>query len=940
MVGSMVARWFGSRRPIRRSQVRRFAPGVVGLEDRLTPAVTASFSGGVLSVVGDALDNMVTVSRDKAGTLLVNNGAIAVSGETPTVANTVRIDLFGQDGNDTLSLDQKSGDLPAAFLFGGLGNDILIGGSGGDQLFGQGGNDALYGMGGNDFLFGGLDNDTLIGGTGDDQVFGESGDDRLIWNPGDGTDLNEGGSNADTVEVNGSIADEIFTVFPNGTRVRLDRISPTPFFLDIGTCENLVVNASNGNDSFSAGNGLASLIQITVNGGAGNDTLLGGDGSDRLFGGDGDDLVDGNRGNDFIEMGAGNDTFRWDPGDGNDGVEGQAGFDSMVFNGANVAEDIGISANGSRVRFTRNIANVVLDLAGVEQIGFNAQGGADNIAIGDLTGLGVTAVNLDLGSNGEGDNQGDTVSVTGTSAADVASIAGQGAAYSITGLPAVVTVQNSEGNLDRLVLNTLDGGDTAVAASLEAGIVMLTLDGGDGADRLTGSQGADTIIGGLGDDLVIGGRGNDLVFLGDGNDSFTWNPGDGNDVVEGGIGLDAFTFNGSELNEAIDISANAGRVRFFRDVANVTLDLNDIERLDCNPLGGADTMVVGDLTGTDVTDVSFNLAGLLSRSDGQADTVIVNGSAGADAISVSGGVYTRAIVVGGLAARVRLYNAEPALDRLMVNGFLGDDVIDASGLAANQFGLTLDGGNGADLLIGSPGKDTLIGRQGNDTAIGGAGDDVFLWNPGDGSDTLEGQGGNDSLTFNGANIGENFDISANGARLRMTRNVASIVMDIGGVERLDLATLGGADNVTINDLSGTDLIAINLGLGATNGSGDGSVDNVIINGTAGNDVITAVGNAAGAVVSGLAATIGIVGAESANDVLRINALAGDDVVDGSGLTSDAIQFVADGGDDDDLLIGGAGNDTLLGGAGDDILIGGPGIDILDGGTGNNVLIPD
>ena len=47
----------------------------------------------------------------------------------------------------------------------------------------------------------------------------------------------------------------------------------------IGTAENLVVNANGGDDTFTASNGLASLISITVDGGPGNDTLLGGDGA-------------------------------------------------------------------------------------------------------------------------------------------------------------------------------------------------------------------------------------------------------------------------------------------------------------------------------------------------------------------------------------------------------------------------------------------------------------------------------------------------------------------------------------------------------------------------------------------------------------------------------------------------------------------------------------
>ena len=42
-------------------------------------------------------------------------------------------------------------------------------------------------------------------------------------------------------------------------------------------------------------------------------------------------------------------------------------------------------------------------------------------------------------------------------------------------------------------------------------------------------------------------------------------------------------------------------MRFFRDIANVTMDLNDVEAIDFNALGGADTIAVNDLSGTDVT---------------------------------------------------------------------------------------------------------------------------------------------------------------------------------------------------------------------------------------------------------------------------------------------------------------------------------------------------
>ena len=305
-------------------------------------AITAFFtaSAGLLNIFSDALDNTVTVSRNAAGNILINGGAVPVQGGNATVANTSLIQAFGLAGNDNLSLDESNGALPASQLFGGAGNDTVVGGSGNDKLFGQGDNDVILGKGGFDLLFGGAGNDTLTGGDADDQVFGEGGDDRMIWNPGDDTDLFEGGDGVDTVEVNGGNGAEVFTVTANGARVRFDRVDPAPFSIDIGTSENLVLNANGGDDFISTTGNLAALIQLTLDGGAGNDTILGGNGKDVLLGGDGDDFIDGQQGDDVAFLGAGNDTFQWDPGDGSDVVEGQDGTDTLLFNGSGGDENL------------------------------------------------------------------------------------------------------------------------------------------------------------------------------------------------------------------------------------------------------------------------------------------------------------------------------------------------------------------------------------------------------------------------------------------------------------------------------------------------------------------------------------------------------------------------------------------------------------------------
>jgi hypothetical protein len=453
------------------------------LESRRLLSVSASFipSAGILSVLGDADNNTIVVSRDAAGEILVNGGTVPVAGGTPTVANTRLIQVFGQDGNDTISLDETNGALPAANLFGGNGNDVLTGGSGNDQIFGQGDNDTLLGMGGNDLLFGGDGNDVLTGGAGNDQVFGQGGDDRMIWNPGDGTDLNEGGDGTDTTEVNGGNGSEVFTATANGTRFRFDRTSPAPFSIDIGTTENLVLNANGGDDKFTGGNGLAGLISLTVDGGPGNDTLTGGDGNDLLIGGDGNDVITGGRGSDVMFGGAGDDTFVWNPGDGSDTIEGQDGVDTMQFNGANVAEKMDLFANGSRLKFTRDIGNITMDTNQVEQVNIAALGGADQINVHDLTGTGVTNVNVDLanpvGSN-TGDKASDTVSLDGTAKRDHIRITGDSGAVTVGGLSATVQVVGAEPT-DNLVINTDGGKDHVNAGGLQDGVIGLTVNGDD-----------------------------------------------------------------------------------------------------------------------------------------------------------------------------------------------------------------------------------------------------------------------------------------------------------------------------------------------------------------------------------------------------------------------------------------------------------------------------
>ncbi len=505
-------------------------------------------------------------------------------------------------------------------------------------------------------------------------------------------------------------------------RVRRDRVN------------RIAVDARAGDDFIridEANGAFTDSIPTALDGGDGNDNLAGGSGTELLLGGFGNDSIDGNRGDDLALMGAGDDRFVWDPGDGSDTIEGQAGSDTMLFNGANAAERIDLTANGNRLRFFRDIGNITMDTADVERVDFKALGGADVVTVNDLSGTDVTNVRVDLAGTpgGAGDGQIDHIVVNGTNRNDTIEVSGDASGVAVSGLTTAVAIQNHEPN-DKLDVNGLGGNDGISAAALAAGVLALTLDGGADNDTLAGGRGVEVLLGGDGNDSSDGNGGNDVALMGPGDDRFIWDPGDGSDTVEGQAGADTMLFNGANASERIDLSANGQRLRFFRDVANITMDVDDVETVDFRALGGADVVTINDLTGTDVQLVRSDLAGVAggTAGDGQPDQVIVNGTNRKDVVRVSG--RNGAARVTRLAAEVSIENAEPASDTLTVNALAGNDVINAAPLRSTSVALTLDGGADNDVLVGSVGDDNLFGRAGDDVLRGGPGQDALDGGPG------------------------------------------------------------------------------------------------------------------------------------------------------------------------------------------------------------------
>jgi Ca2+-binding RTX toxin-like protein len=207
--------------------------------------------------------------------------------------------------------------------------------------------------------------------------------------------------------------------------------------------------------------------------------------------------------------------------------------------------------------------------------------------------------------------------------------------------------------------------------------IPTTISGGAGNDSLEGGQTQvaaenETFNGGPGDDVVDGGKGNDTAYLGAGNDTFRWDPGEGSDVIEGQEGTDTMLFNGAAANETVTMTANGGRLTFFRQPGAVTMDTDGVEVVDFNALGGVDSVTVDDLTGTDVTQTNVDLASALGgvNPDSAVDSVDLNGTNGVDNIDIQGN--GSGADVTGLATAVSVEHADTS-DHLNVHTLGGAD---------------------------------------------------------------------------------------------------------------------------------------------------------------------------------------------------------------------------------------------------------------------------
>ena len=337
--------------------------------------VTVSVSGGLL-VHGQTTGGLASGSDWDSAT--PNNQTVPADGTRTVIVN-------GGEGNDALTVIAKTTELASS------------------GLNGDGGDDVVTGADSNETLTGGEGNDRLVAGKGDDVMDGGGGNDTLVWNQGDGSDVADGDLGNDAAEVNGApTLGDVLTLEASTRRVKLRRTNLGPFTFDAAT-ERFEVNGLGGNDSITASDGVGALTLLSVDAGAGADTVTGSDGPDLILGGEaddvlsgggGDDRIVGDRGSDTMNGGTGDDTLVWNNGDGTDAANGDDGRDDVEVNGAPAAGDIfTVQPNGGRIKFDRpNLVPFSIDIGSSESMHANGLGGNDSISVGEVGPFEITGV--------------------------------------------------------------------------------------------------------------------------------------------------------------------------------------------------------------------------------------------------------------------------------------------------------------------------------------------------------------------------------------------------------------------------------------------------------------------------------------------------------------------------------------------------------------------
>jgi uncharacterized delta-60 repeat protein len=851
-----------------------------------------------------------TIATNVENLTLTGSSTINATGNAlnnTLTGNAASNTLTGLAGNDTLD-----GAAGADTLIGGLGDDTYIVDNTGDTITenssegtdtaqssvtytiatnvenltltgsstinatGNALNNTLTGNAASNILDGAAGADTLIGGLGDDTYIVDNTGDTITENSSEGTD---------TVISTTSyvLSDYVENIILASVSTALNAYGNELDNLLIGNNENNILDGGAGTDDMSGGFGddtyyidsindiiseiedagndtvvadfdyeltdsnlenltLAGSSTINATGNALNNTLTGNAASNTLTGLAGNDTLDGAAGADTLIGGLGDDTYIVDNTGDTITENSSEGTDtaqsSVTYTIATNVENLTLTGS-STINATGNALNNTLTGNAASNI-LDGAAGADTL----IGGLGDDTYIVD--------NTGDTITENSSEGTDTVQ---SSVTYTLAANVENLTL------VDRFGVGSISATGNSLSNVIRGNATNNVIDGGSGIDTLIGGDGGDVYIVDNADDVVI-------------------------EVVSEGLDTVHSYAGGYTLSEHVENITLMGSAFFAQgnDGANLIIG-NELDNSlygrgghdEIFGLGGNDTLDGGSEAnylyggfGDDIYVVRNLTTYIFEESDEGSDSVI------------SWVSYT-------LADNFEdLYLEDNSSQAINGTGNAADN-----GLVGNSYNNILDGGAGADLLVGLGGDDIYI--LDDQSSLNTASNLVGIYG---------------DLVVEDVNQGT--DLVRASFSYALTDNVENLTLmgssAINGTGNALANTItGNAGNNTLNGAAGADTLI--GGLGDDTYVVDNIVDTITENSGAGTDTVQ----------SSVTYTL-------ANHVENLT-LTGSNPINGTGNNLD------------NTLIGNADGNTLIGWAGNDILRGGyGGGDTLIGGFGNDVLV--
>jgi Ca2+-binding RTX toxin-like protein len=507
-----------------------------------------------------------------------------------------------------------------------------------------------------------------------------------------------------------------------------------------------------------------------IYGGAGDDTISGGpNGNDRICGGPGDDAIHGGRGNDSLHGEGGDDRLLGETGgdsllggDGEDQLFGAKGPDSE-HGGADADQLLGgrgpdemRAGGGDDVLYAGKASERIVDGEGGDD---RVYGGRGNDSLDGGSGD-------DMVDGGLGDD-----SLNGAGGTDT--LLGSHGRDDIFGGPGDEDVLRGDIGFDKL-----DGGpgardiasfstaSEAVTADLAAGTAH-----GDGRDTITPET--EDIVGSAYDDTLIGNDGPNRIDGGGGYDDLDGRG--GSDALYGGP--DGASCDNAAVIEACDRPAPTG-------------------------------------AGPTVTRVhSLDRSGSLSvRGTGGDDSIAIS-LQGPSFVVTDGGNPFPVANVEGCEAEGATAVCPADVQTILIDAGGGNDSVTVDASVPANIEVRIEGGTGADQLLGGPGGDVIEAGDDSDPDVleGGPGDDALIGARTDlpvpynsGKSTLIGGPGSDVLVGGDPCDGDLFDGGSGNDDANFFRFTPGVVAEIGGpVSRAGSPCAPGRILSSIEDLEGS-----------------------------------------------------------------------------------------------------------------------------------------